>query len=88
MEEKEEEEEEEIQLSVQNNIELKNQLQSDIFYYEKIIIKNKKKIKEIEKHIWKNCNHEWIDLDDGDYYSRIKHHCKYCKLYKHSYMYT
>ena len=78
----------EIELSVQNNIELKTKLQNDIFYYEKIIIKNKNKIKKIEKHIWKNCNHKWIDLDDGDYYSRIKQHCKHCKLYNNCHMYT
>ena len=77
-----------LELKVKNNIELKKELQNDIFAYQRFIEENKKQIKEIEKFLWKNCNHEWIDLDDGDYYSRIKQHCKHCKLYRHSYMYT
>ena len=77
-----------IHLNVENKIKLRNDLQNDIFAYQRFIEENKKQIKEIEKFLWKNCNHEWIDLDDGDYYSRIKYHCKHCKLYKHSYMYT
>ena len=84
----EEKQEVSLELKVKNNIELKKELQNDIFAYQRFIEENKKQIKEIEKFLWKNCNHEWIDLDDGDYYSRIKYYCKHCKLYKHSYMYT
>ena len=84
----EERQEVNLELTVKNNIELKKELQNNIFEYQRFIVENKKKIKEIEKFLWKNCNHEWIDLDDGDYYSKIKYHCEQCKLYKHSYMYT
>ena len=45
-------------------------------------------IKELEKFVWRNCKHEWVYLDDGDYYSRIKYKCKHCNLYRNQYMYN
>ena len=66
----------------------RDNLQKDINYSYRFIDNAKKEIKELEKFIWRNCQHEWIYLDDGDYYSRIKYKCKHCNLYRNEYMYN
>ena len=66
----------------------RDNLQKDINYSYRFIDNSKRKIKELEKFIWKNCQHEWVYLDDGDYYSRIKYKCKHCNLYRNEYMYN
>ncbi len=62
-------------------------LQQDINYCYNFINTSKKEIKELEKFIWKNCDHKWIYLNDGNYYSKIKYKCQYCNLYRNEYMY-
>lgn len=66
----------------------RDNLQKDINYSYRFIDNSKREIKELEKFIWKNCQHEWVYLDDGDYYSRIKYKCKHCNLYRNEYMYN
>ena len=65
-----------------------NELRQNIISYFNYIEETKKEIKELEKFVWKNCKHEWVYLDDGDYYSRIKYKCKHCNLYRNQYMYN
>ena len=66
----------------------RDNLQKDIVNYFNYIEEARKKIKELEKTIWRNCEHEWVYLDDGDYYSKIKYKCKHCNLYRNQYMYN
>ena len=72
---------------LQETIFNRNKLQQDIYNCFDFINKAKKDIKELERFIWKNCEHEWEYLNDGDYYSRIKYKCKHCDLYRNQYMY-
>ena len=66
----------------------RDNLQKDIVNYFNYIEEARKQIKELEKTIWRNCEHEWVYLDDGDYYSKIKYKCKHCNLYRNQYMYN
>jgi hypothetical protein len=47
-----------------------------------------KKIKENEKLIWHNCEHEWKkDLTIGQYEKNC-YFCKHCKLWRNGHMYN
>tara|TARA_B100000780_G_C21015029_1_gene406594 strand:+ start:263 stop:529 length:267 start_codon:yes stop_codon:yes gene_type:complete len=72
---------------IQEKIDLKTSLGSDINFAYRYIDSAKKNIKEIEKYLWRNCIHEWVHLDYEDN-SRIKYNCKHCQLYRHSTMYN
>ena len=72
---------------LQKKISNRDKLQADIIYSYNFINQAKKDIKELERFIWRNCQHEWEYLNDGDYYSRIKYKCKHCDLYRNQYMY-
>ena len=56
-----------------------------IFKYEKMIKELKNKNKNLEKEIYKTCNHNW-EKDWDDLYSRYKI-CKKCKLANFPYGY-
>ena len=56
-----------------------------IFKYEKMIKELKNKNKNLEKEIYKTCNHNW-EKDWDDLYSRYKV-CKKCKLANFPYGY-
>ena len=53
--------------------------------YERAVLSLKKQNKEIEKEIYKTCNHNW-EKDWDDLYSRYKI-CKKCKLANFPYGY-
>tara|TARA_B100001121_G_C18585900_1_gene572082 strand:+ start:399 stop:644 length:246 start_codon:yes stop_codon:yes gene_type:complete len=80
--------EEKLSEKLSEQITHRDNLQKDINYSYRFINDAKQKIKELERFIWKNCQHEWVYLDDGDYYSRIKYKCKHCDLYRNQYMYN
>ena len=77
--------------NVMNTIKV-NELRSQIcdnnnlmYDYEKMIKQLKNKNKQIEKIIYKTCNHNW-EKDWDDLYSRYKI-CKKCKLANFPYVY-
>tara|TARA_B110000008_G_scaffold279536_1_gene327085 strand:+ start:114 stop:377 length:264 start_codon:yes stop_codon:yes gene_type:complete len=74
--------------TVRDKIKSKKNLEIDINFSYRFIDSAKKEINDIEKFLWNNCQHDWIHLDDGDYYSKIKYHCSICNLYKNGYMYN
>lgn len=74
--------------AVRDKIKLRKNLKNDINFSHRFINSAKKEINDIEKFLWNNCQHNWVDLDDGDYYSKIKHHCSICSLYRNGYMYN
>jgi len=74
--------------AVRDKIKSRKTLENDINFAHRFIDSAKKEIKDLEKFLWNNCQHNWIDLDDGDYYSKIKYHCSICKLYRNAYMYN
>ncbi len=74
--------------AVRDKIKLRKNLKNDINFSHRFINSAKKEINDIEKFLWNNCQHNWVDLDDGDYYSKIKHHCSICNLYRNAYMYN
>jgi hypothetical protein len=59
-----------------------------IYDYDNSIKSIKKKIKENEKIIYKNCSHEWEYDESCGPYDRIKYRCKKCSLWRNDYMYT
>ena len=59
---------------------------NNIFRYERKIKKDSKKIKELEKRMYKTCNHNW-EKDWDDPYSRYKV-CSKCKLANMHYVYN
>ena len=48
----------------------------------------KKQIKENEKIIYKNCNHDWEYDETCGSYDRIKYKCKKCGLWRNAFMYS
>jgi hypothetical protein len=51
------------------------------------IIQLENAIKNNEKIIWNNCEHDWVyDMSCGPY-ERNKYYCKKCRLWRNSYMY-
>ena len=59
---------------------------TNIFAYERKIKLETKKIKKMEKEIYKTCNHNW-EKDWDDPYSRYKV-CSKCKLVNIPYVYN
>ena len=55
-----------------------------------ILIKERQiQIKDLEKQIWRECNHEWIANNDLMMYDNCcKQLCLKCGLYKNSYLYS
>ena len=59
---------------------------NNIYAYEREIMREKKKLKDIEKTIYKTCNHNW-ERDWDDLFSRYKV-CSKCKLANMPYVYN
>ena len=54
-----------------------------------LIQERRRQIKELEKQIWRECNHEWIVNNDLMMYDNCcKQLCLKCGLYKNSYLYN
>ena len=51
---------------VRDLISNKNKLQKDIYDMQRLIRENTQSIKEIEKALWKKCDHQWIYDECGD----------------------
>ena len=69
---------------VNQNYELLNK----IYDYNKSIKLMKKKLRDNEKIIYKNCKHEWDYDESCGIYDRIKYKCKKCGLWRNNYMYN
>tara|TARA_B100000242_G_C42629128_1_gene296225 strand:- start:206 stop:514 length:309 start_codon:yes stop_codon:yes gene_type:complete len=59
---------------------------NNIYAYEREITREKQKLKDIEKTIYKTCKHNWV-RDWDDLYSRYKV-CSKCKLANMPYVYN
>ena len=66
----------------------KNKLQKDIYNMQRLIRENTQSIKEIEKALWKKCDHEWIYDEWANFDDRTKYLCKICGCYRNSYWYN
>lgn len=65
----------------------KDEAEQTIYLLENDIKKLKCKIKQMEKQIFNNCNHEWKYDNSCSPYDRIKYKCKKCNLWRNRYMY-
>ena len=74
-----------------NNVEKmiydKNILQSQIYNFYNLIKNNEKDIEDLDRYIYKLCNHNWVNDDSACFDDRCKHICSKCNLYQSSYMY-
>lgn len=75
--------------STVNNLVKENyKILEKIYEYNNLIKNMKKQIKENEKIIYKNCNHDWEYDETCGSYDRIKYKCKKCGLWRNAYMYS
>lgn len=73
---------------VKELISTKNKLQKDIYNMQRLIRENTQSIKQIEKDLWKTCDHEWIYDEWANFDDRTKYLCKTCGCYRNSYWYN
>lgn len=56
-------------------------LKEENMYYERMIQNNKYKIREMEKNLFKMCNHQWVRDEFAAFDDHIKQVCDRCGLY-------
>ena len=77
----------EIDDEVTKLIEERAQLQTSIYNAETIIRESKQNIKNIEKLLFKKCNHKWQYDYNCAFDDHTKHFCSFCKVWKNRYWY-
>ena len=55
-------------------------LTSDIWSYERIIVENKRLLKQKKRELYNLCEHEWIYDECSNWDDRCKYKCKFCDL--------
>ena len=65
----------------------RNIYQQQINNFYNLIQKNRQLIKDLEKEIYKNCQHDWIRDECANFDDRCKFICSKCSLYRSNYLY-
>ena len=61
-----------------------NILTNDISNYEKVIVQNKRLIKQKKKELYNVCKHEWVYDECSNWDDRCKYKCKFCNLWRNN----
>ena len=62
----------------------RKKLEKDIYKMDKLIAHNKKSIKQIERDLWKNCQHIWVYDTWASFDDKTKYICSVCRCYRNS----
>jgi len=73
-------------MNVEELLKLKNKRFYEIDDKKKEILELEKHIKDINRILWKNCNHEWVRVPNSER-DLLKRRCKKCELWDHAYLY-
>jgi len=61
-----------------------NTLTNDISNYEKLIVQNKRLIKQKKKELYNICQHDWVYDECSNWDDRCKYKCKFCNLWRNN----
>jgi len=71
---------------VKEMIDLKKKKEGEIYFKKREILELEKGIKDLNKELWKSCQHEWVKIS-WDSRDLIKRQCQRCGLLQHPWMY-
>ena len=75
-------------IEIQQMIDNRDIYQKQIYNFYNLINHNKDKIKQIEKELYKKCDHDWIRDECANFDDRCKYICSKCSLYRSDYLYN
>lgn len=72
--------------NIDNMVKLKIEKKEEIQMRKQEILMLEKQVKDINRELWKNCNHDFEKVS-WDHNDLLKRRCKVCKLWQHEYLY-